>query len=89
MLSCVEHERSFITSGPEGTPFPAMPDIKLTAEGVLQLLQKLKRNKANLPHMLLVRFLKELATEVSLFLTTIFQQSLDTGTVPKDCETPT
>ena len=33
-------------------------------------------------------FLKELATEISLFLTTIFQKSSDTGTVPKGWKTP-
>ena len=55
---------------PEGTPFSAMSDIKFTTEGVLKLPQKLNRNKATGPRMLQVRFLKELATEISLFLTT-------------------
>ena len=64
-----------------------MPDIKVTAEGVLKLLQKLNTNKATGPDMLPARIMKELAAEISPLLAIIYQKSLDTGTIPKNWKT--
>ena len=64
---------------PDGTPFPSMPEIKVTCEGVRKLLQRLNPGKACGPDLLPARVLKELASEISPLLTTIFQKSLDTG----------
>ena len=52
--------------------------------GMLKLLQKLNPSKASGPDLLPARVLKELAVEISPFLTAIFQMSLDTGYVPND-----
>ena len=64
---------------PDGTPFPSMPEIKVTCDGVWKLLQKLNPGKACGLDLLPARVLKELASEISPLLTTIFQKSLDTG----------
>ena len=64
---------------PDGTPFPSMPEIKVTCEGVRKLLQKLNPGKSCGPDLLPARVLKELASDISPFLTAIFQKSLDTG----------
>ena len=64
-----------------------MPDIKVTAEGVLKLLQKLNPNKAPGPDMLPARIMKELAAEISPLLAIIYRKSLDTGTIPKNWKT--
>ena len=64
-----------------------MPEIKVTCEGVRKLLQKLNPGKACGPDLLPARVLKELASEISPLLTTIFQKSLDTSYVPKDWRT--
>ena len=49
-----------------------------------KLLQKLNPAKATGPDLLPARVLKELASEISAYLTAIFQRSFDTGYVPKD-----
>ena len=68
---------------PEGTPFPAMPEISVTKEGVLELLLKLNHNKAPWPDLLPTRILKGMAKEIAPILTTMFQWSYDTtGIVP-------
>ena len=59
-----------------------MSDIRVTDEGVAKLLQKLNPNKATGPDMLPARILKELATEISPFLTLIYQKSLESGVIP-------
>ena len=56
----------------------------LTTEGVAKLRQKLNPAKATGPDLLPARVLKELASEISPYLTAIFQGSFDTGYVPKD-----
>ena len=59
-----------------------MSDIRVTDEGVAKLLQKLNPNKATGPDTLPARILKELATEISPFLTFIYQKSLESGVIP-------
>ena len=72
---------------PDGNPFPSMKDIHVTKEGITKLLQKLNPGKASRPDLLPARILKELAEELSPYLTAIFQRSFDTGIVPKDWRT--
>ena len=67
---------------PEGDPSPTMPDIHVTTEGVLKLLQKLNVNKASGPDMIPARLLKELSKEIAPFLCIIYQKCLETGTIP-------
>ena len=61
-----------------------MPEIKVNKEGVTKLLHKLNPSKASGPDLIPARILKELAVEIAPFLTTIFQESFNTGTVPRD-----
>ena len=72
---------------PEGQPFPAMPEISVTKEGVFKLLLKLNPNKATGPDLLPARILKDMANEIAPILTAIFQRSFDTGIVPRDWRT--
>ena len=71
----------------DGNPFPSMKNIQVTNEGITKLLQKLNPGKASGPDLLPARILKELAVELSPYLSAIFQRSFDTGTVPKDWRT--
>ena len=61
-----------------------MEDINVTSEGVKKLLLDLKVHKASGPDRIPNRVLKELATEITPVLTTLFNQSLSTGTIPHD-----
>ena len=72
---------------PEGQPFPAMPKISVTKEGVFKLLLKLNPNKATGPDLLPARILKDMANEIAPIFTAIFQQSFYTGIVPRDWRT--
>ena len=67
---------------PDGDPSPTMPDIHITTEGVLKLLQKLNVNKASGPDMIPTRLLKELSNEIAPFLCIIYQKCLETGQIP-------
>ena len=67
---------------PDGDPYPNMHQNTVADEGVGKLLQKSNPGKASGPDMLPARFLKECSEELSPILTTIFNKSLQTGTVP-------
>ena len=69
---------------PNGVPYPLMPDIKVNKDGVPKLLHKLNPSQASGPDFIPAKILKELAVEIAPFLTTIFQESFNTGTVPRD-----
>ena len=69
---------------PDGEPYPPMKDVHVSTEGVTKLLQKLNPAKAIGPDLLPTRFLKELASEISPYLTAIFQRIFNTCYVPKD-----
>ena len=58
-----------------------MNDIAVSKDGVIKLLKGLNRSKALGPDELHPRVLKELATELVAHL---FQQSIDTGEIPKE-----
>ena len=66
---------------------PPMDHITITPDGVLKLLQEIKIRKATGPDMIPARILRDYAAELAPILTFIFQQSLDTGTVPSDWRT--
>ena len=61
-----------------------MDKINITKEGVLKLLKNLDTSKATGPDEITARMLKESAEEIAPVLTSLFQQSLDTGTLPDD-----
>ena len=60
-----------------------MEDIAVTKDGVTKLLKGLNPSKALGPDELHPRVLKELATELGPLFAHLFQQSIDTGEIPK------
>ena len=60
----------------------AMDPITVTEQGVLKQLQKLNPNKSQGPDNVSPRILKELAEDISPYLTLLFKKSLDLGVVP-------
>ena len=63
---------------------PFMHDIVVTKEGVAKLLKGLNSSKALGPDELHPRVLKELAMELGPVLAHLFQQSINTGEIPKE-----
>jgi hypothetical protein len=63
---------------------PKLPEIRVMEKGVLKLLQNLKVHKVAGPDTISPRLLNSLASVITPAITTIFQTSLDEGTVPKD-----
>lgn len=63
---------------------PSIHRIEVTQKGVLKQLQNLNPKKAAGPDLIPTRVLKECANEVTPYLCTIFQLSLDKGKVPSD-----
>ena len=63
---------------------PFMEDIVVTKEGVTKLLKGLNPSKALGPDELHPRVLKELATELGPIFVHLFQQSIDSGEMPKE-----
>ena len=63
---------------------PFMNDIAVSKDGVIKLLKGLNPSKALGPDELHPRVLKELATELGPVLAHLFQQSIDTGEIPKE-----
>ena len=63
---------------------PIMKDIVVTKEGVTKLLKGLNPSKALGPDELHPRVLKELATELGPIFAHLFQQSIDSGEIPKE-----
>ena len=63
---------------------PFMHDIVVTKEGVTKLLKGLNSSKALGPDELHPRVLKELAVELGPVFAHLFQQSIDTGEIPKE-----
>ncbi len=66
------------------SPHDDMQSIHITTEGVCKLLRKLNPKKATGPDMISTRILRDFADVLAPALTKIFQQSMDTGVVPKD-----
>ena len=61
-----------------------MNDIVVSAVGVTKLLKGLNPSKALGPDELHPRVLKELASELGAVFAHLFQQSIDTGEIPKE-----
>ena len=61
-----------------------MRNIIIESKGVEKLLSNLKISKAVGPDIIPKIFLKSCASELSVGLDSIFQYSLDTGTLPMD-----
>ena len=63
---------------------PFMNDIAVSKYGVIKFLQGLNPSKALGPDELRPRVLKELTTELGPVSAHLFQQSIDTGEIPKE-----
>ena len=63
---------------------PFMDDIVVSKDGVTKLLKGLNPSKALGPDDLHPRVLKELATELGPVFAHLFQQSIDTGEIPRN-----
>ena len=63
---------------------PFMNDIGVSKEGVIKLLKGMNPSKALGPDELHPRVLEELATELGPVFAHLFQQSIDTGEIPKE-----
>jgi len=72
------------TPTPTEQPFPPMPDIIISRNGILKQLLELKENKASGPDLIPPRILKAAANPISFCLERLFQASLSTGIVPCD-----
>ena len=68
----------------EESDVPTIPKIHVTERGILKQLHALDTTKAAGPDGIPTRVLKETANETAAYLQIIFQQSLDTGSVPTD-----
>ena len=66
------------------SPYPDMPDITISAEGIKKLLDNINPSKAGGPDGLRPRVLKELAIPISPILQKIFSESLCQCAVPDD-----
>ena len=63
---------------------PFMNDIAISKDGVVKLLKGFNPSKALGPDEFHPRVLKELATELGPVFAHLFQQSIDTGEIPKE-----
>ena len=63
---------------------PLMNDIAVSKDGLIKLLKGLNPSKALGPDELHPRVLKELAKELGPVFALLFQQSIDTGEIPKE-----
>ena len=61
-----------------------MNDIAVSKDGVIKLLKGLDPFKALEPNELHPRVLKELVTELGPVFAHLYQQSIDTGEIPKE-----
>ena len=64
--------------------YPCMPEIVIKTDGVEKLLRNLSPHKASGPDSLPNTILKNCAAELAPIISDIFQQSLDTGSLPSD-----
>ena len=79
---CTKSEYSQVPLLHRSAPF--MDDIVVTKEGVMKLLKGLNPSKALGSDELHPRVLKELATELGPIFAHLFQQSIDSGEIPKE-----
>ena len=65
------------------SPFPSISDFQITVQGIYKLLLNLDTHKPPDPDNIHGHFLKETAAEIAPLFTHLFQQSLDSGDVPR------
>ena len=68
---------------PDST-YLTMQNIRINEAGVYNILSQLDPHKAGGPDNILAHVLKELAHDLTPLLTHLYQQSLDTGTLPQE-----
>ena len=61
------------------SPYECMLDVTFSAEGVKNQLLKIKIDKASGPDLIPARILRNTASELAVVLSSVFQQSYDTG----------
>ena len=61
-----------------------MPNIAIDHHGVMKVLERINLSKPTGPDLIPARLPKEAVPAIPPFLTFIFQQSIDTGTVPRE-----
>ena len=66
------------------SPHPSCQDIHFTSPGIIKLLNGLRPHKAAGPDSIPPRILRDVATELGLVLTVLFQQLYDSGTTLQD-----
>jgi len=64
------------------SPHPSLPTITVSVKGVQKMLSNLNPNKASGPDSIPTRLLREMSLEIAPVLTSIFQSSIESGTVP-------
>ena len=72
------------SESPQSTPFPSINDVHVTTQGIVNLINKMKPNKASVPDKIPARLLKLIPREAATILKVVFQQSLNSGIVPLD-----
>ena len=70
------------TLGPSN--YPTIPDIQISQEGIIKLLQNIKTHKAPGPDGITPFILKVAAEEIAPALCMIFERSLESGELPSD-----
>ncbi len=68
----------------DGPDQPTMPDINISTNGILKLLNSLNPHKAQGPDGIPPRILKDHAPLIAPMLQCVFQRSIDEGQVPAD-----
>ena len=61
-----------------------MPNIAFEHHGVMKVVERINLSKPTGPGLIPARLLKEAVPAIPPFLTFIFQESIDTGTVPRE-----
>ena len=79
---CCKNEHTQVPLLDRSAPF--MNDIAVSKDGVIKLLKGLNPSKALGPDELHPRVLKELSTELGPVFAHLFQQSIDSGEIPKE-----
>ena len=75
-----------MTNQPElkGNPAPDISHLDISEEGVKKLLSNVNPKKANVPDNIPNRILKDCATNIAPYVTTIYQKPYELGSVPDD-----
>ena len=68
----------------QGEKFPSIAPLVISVNGVQKLLDKLNIKKASGPDNICCRILRELSAELAPVLTSIYNQSLESGEIPTD-----